>query len=164
MVTLQSGETVLRSGQVAWLGQRGPRSGKLTLTNQALIFEGPIPRQRPGAGPGGRWGPAARPLVQGELRIGLWRCKNATPSSGPRGPVLDVELLHRHLFFQVDNVPAWAQIITTARGSAPPAPPGALERLAGGPGGTPASMPRCEYCGHLSPATATRCESCGAPF
>jgi hypothetical protein len=163
MTTLQPGEAVLRSGQVAWLGQRGPRTGKLTVTNQALIFEGPIPRQRPGVGTGGRWGPGARPLVAGELRIGLWRCKNATPSSGPRGAVLDVELLHRHIFFQVDDVSAWAQIIATARASAPPPPPGALERLSG-PGGVSASLPRCEYCGHLSPASATRCESCGAPF
>lgn len=104
------------------------------------------------------------PLVPGELRIGLWRCRQASVVHGPRGPVLEVELLARRLFFRTEDNEGWARAINQARASAPPPPPGALV-----PGRVPGAfgrgaMPRCEYCGHLSAATATKCESCGAPF
>lgn len=162
MVTLESGESVVHSGPVVWVGPSGPRQGTLSLTHRALIFEGPIPRpMRPGRG----WRPGAM-AAPGELRIALWRCRGASSESGPRGQVLAVELLRRRLYFRAEDVAGWVRAINEARAHAPPAPPGALEAAAGGVVGASgrARMPRCEYCGHLSPASSTKCESCGAPF
>jgi hypothetical protein len=160
MVTLEPGESVLRSGSVVWVGPPGPRPGTLTLTNHALVFEGPIPRpMRPGAAMR-----AQLPPVPGELRIALWRCRGAANVNSPQGPVLEVELLHRSLFFRIEAIDAWVQEIGRARAGAPPPPPWALK-----PEGAPTvrgrtAMPRCDYCGHLNAPTATKCESCGAPF
>lgn len=173
MANLLPGENLLRTAAVVWVPLQGPpRNGTLTLTNQALLFEGPLPwggggprrpmmmgprrpMMRPGMGP--------RPaMAPGLLRIPLWRCRSASAANGPDGPGLTVVLLQRQLFFRVSDAEAFAAAITQARALAPPAPPGAL---AGPPGGAArAAMPRCEYCGQLSAATATTCEHCGAPF
>lgn len=161
MVNLENGETILRTGRVAWAAQGGARPGTLTVTNHALIFEGPIPRPTHPERPPGQRGPFT--TVPGELRIGLWRCRNASTAPSGFGGNLDVELLQRHLFFQVDDVGAWAQTINAARAAAPPRPPNAG---GGGPGpaGRGPPMPRCDYCGNLSPSGSTHCQSCGAPF
>ncbi|MGA8303599.1 MAG: hypothetical protein WA547_02475 [Thermoplasmata archaeon] len=75
MPTLKPGETVVRAGAVTWVGPPGPRPGQLTVTNRAMIFEGPIARRPPPATTGAPPGP---PVVEpGELRIPLWRCRNA---------------------------------------------------------------------------------------
>ena len=162
MGTLEAGETLVRAGPVTWVGPPGPRPGRLSVTDRALLFEGPIARRpRPGE-PGFGMG---RPIVEpGELRIPLWRCRNAAVAQGPRGPVLEVELLARRVFFRCEDAPAWAVAINQARARAPPPPPGALERARpGGPGGG-RPMVRCEYCAHLNVAAAAKCETCGAPF
>jgi hypothetical protein len=52
MVTLEPGETMLKTGPVRWVGREGERAGVLTLTNHALIFEGPVPQFPPGSGMG----------------------------------------------------------------------------------------------------------------
>jgi len=162
MVTLESGESVVRTGPVVWVGPPGPRPGTLSLTDRAIVFVGPIARPMP---PGSRWQPGGGPpAVPGELRIALWRCRNASEVRGPRGPVLEVQLLARRVFFRTEDVPGWVQAINRARASAPPHPPGALGGGAGRAAGRQAPMPRCDYCGHLSAAGSTKCESCGAPF
>lgn len=181
MPQLQPGENQIRTASVTWVGPPAPRSGTLTLTNQALIWEGPIPPQgggmRPGGpmmrpgfrgpmGPMGRgpgWG-GPRMMQNGTLRIGLWRCKGATvvPSPQGGGNLLQLQLLSRVLAFQLPEPEAWAASVTQARATAPPPPPGAMGGGPGGPGGT--AMPRCEYCDHLSPPGSTKCQSCGAPF
>jgi hypothetical protein len=162
MATLEAGEAVLRAGNVTWVGPPGPRPGRLSVTNHALLFEGPIARRpRPGEAGFGM----GRPMVEpGELRIPLWRCRSATVATGPRGPVLEVDLLARRVFFRCEDAASWATAINRARASAPPVPPGALERAGrmGAPTG-PAPV-RCDYCAHLSAPTATKCETCGAPF
>jgi len=162
MVTLEAGEAVFRTGPVVWVGPAGPRPGTLSVTNHALVFEGPIPRPMR-AGPwGGR--PRTVTLVPGELRIALWRCRTAFTANGPRGPVLEVELLARRLFFRADDVEGWARAINQARATAPPAPEGALTRLGAPSGPVSSAMPRCEFCGHLNAVGSTKCQSCGAPF
>lgn len=179
MANLQPNESVLKSGAVTWVGPQGPpRTGTLSVTNLALIFEGPIPWG--GGGPRGPMmgrGPMMRPgprmmrpmmgggpppMPPGELRIPLWRCRGATAAAGGPGAGLTVQLLSRQIFFTTENPVEWAAVINQARAAAPPAPPGAM----GGPGAGPgrAAMPRCEYCGQLSQAAATKCEHCGAPF
>src|SRR5208282_18622 len=92
MVELEPGETVLKTGPVRWVGREGERAGVLTLTNHALIFDGPVPPRPPGAGMGG--GPMRRRawaaqrgagppvLVPGTLRIALWRCRGAAAIPG----------------------------------------------------------------------------------
>lgn len=181
MAQLFPGETSIRSGPVTLVGPMGPRSGTLTLTNQAMVFEGPglgpVGPMRPGMGPrfggrpgfGGRagfgggpgYGPRGPGGGAGVLRIPLWRCRTAAAANGPQGAGVQLTLLSRELFVQTDDAPGWAAAINQARANAPPPPPGAM-----GPGGGPgrAAMPRCEYCGQLSQTTATHCESCGAPF
>ena len=162
MVALQPGETVVRTGAVTWVGPPGPRPGHLTVTNHAILFEGPIARRAPPAGPGMPPGPPV--VAPGELRIPLWRCRNAAVEQRPAGPILGVDLLHRRIFFRCDDAPGWAAAINEARSHAPPPPPGALER-ANAPGAGPGRPPKhCEYCGHQSPPSAAKCESCGAPF
>ena len=52
MVALESGEAVLKTGPARWVGREGERPGVLTLTNHALIFEGPVPQFPPGGGMG----------------------------------------------------------------------------------------------------------------
>jgi hypothetical protein len=167
-VELQPGETVIHSAQVVWLGGPGPRPGTLTLTNQALIFEGPVPTAPPGANPN-----APSVLAPGVRRIPLWRCREAKSSPGPAGgPRLELDLLQHSIFFRVPDPQAWATGVNQARANAPPAPPGAMAGGGGGGGGTSgaaiaarrAAMPRCEYCGNLSPPMATHCKSCGAPL
>jgi len=171
MVTLESGETVVKAGPVRWVGREGERAGVLTLTNHALIFEGPIPQQPPGAGMGP--GPmrrrawAARPagppvLVPGTLRIPLWRCRGAAAIPGPSGAELGVQLLRRSFVLRTNEAEAWAPAIRTARASAPPPPPGMGGAGMGGPG--MASNVHCDFCGRSSPPGSTRCTSCGAPF
>ena len=141
----------------------------MTLTDRALIFEGPVPWAAGGGGPimrgrpgfvQPRFGPGpAAGLHAGELRIPLWRCRGASAVPGPSGTGLNLQLLSRQVFFATNEAEAWSAAIEQARLLAPPAPPGALA----GAGGR-AAMPRCEYCGQLSAATATKCEHCGAPF
>ncbi|HTT34505.1 MAG TPA: hypothetical protein VMH78_01350 [Thermoplasmata archaeon] len=178
MPNLLPGEAVLRSGPAVWVGPPMERAGGLTVTNQAIVFEaegggGPMmarpgrpmfggpPRRRPGWGP--RGGGGGRPGFPGELRIPLWRCRSAAATQGPRGPVLEIELLSRRIALATPDAAAFATAITAARANAPPPPPGF------GPGGGGAAvdrsqMPKCDYCGHLSPVAATRCETCGAPL
>jgi hypothetical protein len=163
--------SAIKSGPVAFLGPRGARPGNLTLTAQDLIFDGPMPRGppmgRPGMGGrfGGRPGMGPRgpgPMEEGELRIPLWRCRQATSRPGPQGPVLELQLLSRVVAFGTNDADAWAAAINQARANAPPPPPGAM---GGGPGAAAAPpMRRCEYCGRLSPANLAKCENCGAPF
>jgi hypothetical protein len=174
MTDLQPGETVVRSASVVWVGGAVPRPGTLTLTNRALIFDGPVPVQGPGGGPPA---PSAGPpvLEEGERRIALWRCRGAKVSPGQAGPRLEVDLLQRVIFFRTAEPQQWAAAINQARATAPPPPPGAMAG-AGGPGAGPgaptaaalqarrAAMPRCAYCQNLSPPMATHCQSCGAPL
>lgn len=171
MVQLMPGETSLRSGSASLLGPQGPRPGTLTLTTQALVFEGPGGARgggrRPGFGPrfGGRPGFGPRGPggggMAGVLRIPLWRCRNAAVANGPQATALELDLLSRQLFVQTDDAAGWAAAINQARATAPPPPPGAL---APGGGVGRAQLPRCDYCGQLSSVNATHCESCGAPF
>jgi hypothetical protein len=167
MVDLQPGETVIHSAPTVWLGGPGPRQGVLTLTNRAIIFEGPVPTAPPGGAPN-----APSVFAPGVRRIPLWRCRQATSSPGPAGgPRLELDLLQHSVFFRVPDPEPWANAVNQARAQAPPAPPGAM---AGGGGGGPpsgaaiaarrAAMPRCEYCGNLSGPMATHCTSCGAPL
>jgi hypothetical protein len=158
MVLLQSGETPIRSGAAVVQTQAGPRQGMLTLTNQAIVFEvngAPPP-------PGDGWGPGGGP-GSNEHRIGLWRVRQALGAKGPNGPVLQVNLLARVLYIQVDDIPGWAAALTEAQMHAPPPPPEVAARRAMKKGG-PAPPTRCSYCGRLSPAGSTKCTSCGAPF
>lgn len=169
MVALEAGESVIKTGPVRWVGREGERPGVLTLTNHALIFEGPIPQWPPGGGmaPGPmrrrawaaqRTGPPA--LAPGTLRIPLWRCRGAAAIPGPAGSELGVQLLQRSFVLRTAEADAWAPAIRQARASAPPPPPGfgGLGRLGG------AANLHCDYCGHSSPAGSTRCRACGAPF
>jgi hypothetical protein len=165
LVVLQPGETVVRETPVVWVGPPGPRAGTLTLTNRALIFDGPIVVQPPGGAPRG---PDSGPpqLEQGERRIPLWRCRGATVSQGPAGIRLEVDFLQWRAFFRTAEPGNWATAINQARATAPPPPPGANL----GPGGAPgiaaarAAMPRCAYCNNLNAPMATHCKSCGAPL
>jgi len=167
MVTLEQGETLIKTGPVRWVGREGERPGVLTLTNHALIFEGPVPQFSPGGGMGP--GPVRRrswaaqrggppPLVQGTLRIPLWRCRGAASIPGPSGNDLGVQLLRRSFVLRTTEADAWAPAIRQARASAPPPPPGVMI-----PGGAAQNL-HCDYCGRTSPAGSTRCTSCGAPF
>jgi hypothetical protein len=161
MVLLQAGETPLRSGAVVVQTKTGPRQGTLTLTNMALVFEvagAPPP-------PGDGWGPAGGPGGN-EYRIGIWRVRQALGAKGPNGPILQVNLLSRVLYFQVDDIGAWASVIGEAQAHAPPPPQEVLDRRAMKKAGAGAPPPprRCGYCGRLSPATSTKCDTCGAPF
>jgi len=167
MVTLEAGESLLKTGSVRWVGREGERPGVLTLTNHALIFEGPVPQVPPGAGMGG--GPAMRrrawanappgppTLVQGTLRIPLWRCRGAAAIPGPHGSDLGVQLLRRSFVLRTNEAEAWAPAIRAARASAPPPPPGIM-------GGGARAPLHCDYCGRPSPPGSTKCVSCGAPF
>jgi hypothetical protein len=171
MVTLETGESVIKTGPVRWVGREGERPGVLTLTNHAILFEGPIPQALPGAGPGppgpmrGRpWAAqrAAGPprLVAGTLRIPLWRCRGAASIPGPSGSDLGIQLLQRSLLLRTGEADIWAPAIRQARASAPPPPPGMM----GGHGaGAPANL-HCEYCDRPSPPGSLKCVSCGAPF
>jgi hypothetical protein len=180
---LEPGESQILSAPVTWIGPPAPRQGILTLTNHALIFEGPVPMgggggggrpmmMRPGfRGPMGGMGPRGfgggpPPMQQGTLRIPLWRCRGATVLPNPQGGgnLLQLQLLSRVIAFSLPQPDAWAAAVTQARASAPPPPPGAMGPGGGmgGPGGAP--MPRCDYCGRLSPAGSPKCENCGAPF
>jgi len=175
MVNYEQGEAIIKTGPVRWVGHEGERPGVLTLTNRAVIFEGPVPQpppggwgaQRPGAGPMGRrpGGPPTPPppivLAPGALRIPLWRFRGANAVPGPQGPDLSLVLLQRTRLFRTNEAEAWAHAIRQARTSAPPAPPGVLEKAGGGM--APAKL-HCEYCGKASPAGSQKCESCGAPF
>ncbi len=168
MVALEAGESVIKSGPVRWVGREGERPGVLTLTNHAIVFEGPVPQRPPGAamGPGPMrrraWAgqPMAAPpvLVQGALRIPLWRCRGAASIPGPSGSDLGLQLLQRSILFRTNEADAWALAIRQARASAPPPPPGMMGR-----GGGPANR-HCDYCGRLSPSRSVKCTSCGAPF
>jgi hypothetical protein len=173
MPNLEPGETVLKTGPVVWVGGPAPpRSGTLSVTNRSLIFEGPVPPRPPmGPGRGGRFGMrpgfgprGPPPMQEGELHIPLWRCQNASAVTDPRGTFVEVDLLSRRIFFQTADAAGWAAVITQARMSAPPAPPGGPAGRGGPVGMGRAQMPKCPYCGQLSQATATKCESCGAPF
>ena len=166
MVALEPGETVIKSGPVRWVGREGERPGVLTLTNRAIVFEGPVPQAPPGGppGPGGmrrrawaaqRMGPPT--LVPGVLRIPLWRCRGAAAIPGPTGSDLGVQLLQRSFVLRTNEADQWAPVIRTARASAAPPPPGMR-----GPGAL--QNLHCDYCGHSSPPGSTRCSSCGAPF
>ncbi|MCI4365692.1 MAG: hypothetical protein L3K10_06500 [Thermoplasmata archaeon] len=160
MVSLQSGELLLKSAPVVSQGTGGVRPGTLSLTNFALVFEGPG-----GPPPGEGWGPPADPSgpLSSERRIGLWRCRGASVVNGPGGPGLQVDLLARTLFFHTQDLAGWAAAITEARAHAPPPPPDVQARRAL-KRGEPPPQPRCSYCGKLSPAGSTKCTSCGAPF
>ena len=162
MVLLQSGETPMRSGPVVVQTQAGPRQGTLTVTNMALVFEANGAPPPPGDG----WGPGGGPGAN-EYRIGLWRVRQALGAKGPNGPVLQVNLLKRVLYLQVDDINAWAKAVNDAQAHAPPPPPEVAERRAmkqAAKMGAPALPRRCSYCGRLSPAASTKCDSCGAPF
>jgi hypothetical protein len=170
MVSLEAGESVIKSGSVRWVGREGERPGNLTLTNHALIFEGPIPQPPPGGGAGP--GPMRRrawaaqrmagppTLVPGTLRIALWRCRGAAAIPGPSGPDLGVQLLQRSIVLRMPEADVWAAAIRQARASAPPPPPGIMGL--GGPG-VPANL-HCDYCGRASPPASLKCVNCGAPF
>lgn len=162
MVALEAGETIVRTGPVVWVGAAGPRPGTLSVTSHALVFEGPIPRPMQGGPPGAGRRPVT--FVPGELRIALWRCRTASAANGPRGPLLEIELLARKLFFRADDVEGWVRSINGARATAPPAPEGALAGMRTPPGPGAGAMPRCEFCGHLNAAGSLKCQSCGAPF
>ena len=101
-------------------------------------------------------------MHEAELHIPLWRCQNATVATDARGTFLEVDLLSRRVYFQVEDAAGWAAVINQARASAPAAPPGFAGP--GGPGVSRAQMPKCPYCGQRSQPMATKCESCGAPF
>lgn len=167
MVTLEPGESIIKAGPVRWLGREGERPGTLTLTNHALIFEGPVPQPPPGRpmGPGPMrrraWGPARGgppALVQGTLRIPLWRCRGAAAIPGPAGSDLGVQLLRRSFVLRTNEADSWAPAIRSARDSAPPPPPGMM-----GFAGAPTNL-HCDYCGRASPPGSLKCTSCGAPF
>lgn len=167
MVTLEEGETVIKTGPVRWVGREGERAGVLTLTNHALIFEGPVPQFPPGAGMGPmrrrawaaqRAGPPV--LVPGTLRIPLWRCRGAASIPGRSGSDLGVQLLRRSFLLRTTEADGWAPLIRQARASAPPPPPGMM--AAGGRGN--ASPLHCDYCGRSNPVGSARCASCGAPL
>lgn len=166
MVTLEDGESVIKTGPVRWVGREGERPGVLTLTNHALIFEGPVPQFPPGAGAGpgpmrrGAWaaprrGPPA--LVPGTLRIPLWRFRGAAAIPGPSGSDLGIQLLQRSFVLRTNEAEVWAPAIRQARASAPPPPPGVM-------GGGRRPNLHCDYCGRLSPPGSTKCTTCGAPF
>jgi hypothetical protein len=171
MVSLEAGETVIKTGPVRWVGREGERAGVLTLTNHAIVFEGPIPQApAPGSGTGAApmrrraWAAqrSAGPLtlVQGTLRIPLWRCRGAAAIPGPSGSDLGIQLLQRSLLLRTPEADAWAPAIRQARASAPPAPPGAI-----GAGRFGARENRhCDFCGRLSPPASLKCVNCGAPF
>ena len=167
MPTLEQGETVIKTGPVRWVGRDGERAGMLTLTNHAMIFEGPIPQMPPGGmGPPGRRAWMARRagppvLVPGTLRIPLWRCRGAAAIPGPSGADLGVQLLRRSFLLRTTEAEAWAVAIRQARASAPPPPPGVMMPGAGAIGAAPL---HCDYCDRTSPAGSDRCHSCGAPF
>jgi hypothetical protein len=165
MADLQPGETALHSGSVVWVGGPVPRPGTLTLTNRALIFDGPIPAAPPGGLPPG---PSSEPVAfeDGERRIPLWRCRGAKVSPGPAGLRLEVDLLQRTIFFRTSEPEAWAAAINQARLTAPPLPPGANVPGAGVAGfaARGAAMPRCAYCHNLNAPMATHCKNCGAPL
>ncbi len=158
MVLLQSGEAPFRSGAAVVQTGAGPRPGTLTVTNQAIVFEssGAPPPQGEGWGKGG--GPAGN-----EYRIGLYRVRQALGAKGPGGPVLQVNLISRVLYIQVDDIPGWAAVVSEAQSHAPPPPPDVEARKAMKKGG-PAPPLRCGYCTQLSPAGSTKCTSCGASF
>lgn len=172
MVALENGESVIKSGPVRWVGPEGERPGVLTLTNHALIFEGPIAPPPPGGG-GGPPGPMLRrawaaqrrtgpPVLHpGVLRIPLWRCRGAAAIPGPSGSDLGLQLLQRSLLLRTAEADAWAHAVRQARATAPPPPPGAMGR--GGPGALPPNR-HCDYCGRLSPPASLKCVNCGAPF
>ena len=160
---------MVKTGAVRWVGREGERAGVLTLTNHAVIFEGPIPPMPPGGagGPGPmrrrawaaqRAGPPT--LVPGTLRIPLWRFRGAAAIPGPNGSDLGVQLLRRSFLLRTPEADAWASAIRQARATAPPPPPGFAG--VGGQGAT--QLLHCDYCGRSSPAGSTRCTSCGAPF
>ena len=167
MVALESGEAVIKTGPVRWVGREGERPGLLTLTNHALIFEGPVPQFGPGGGMGP--GPMRRrawaapgagppPLAPGTLRIPLWRCRGAASIPGPSGNDLGIQLLRRSFLLRTTEADSWAPAIRQARASAPPPPPGMM-----GAGG-PRQPIHCDYCGRSNPAGSGRCTSCGAPL
>lgn len=158
MVLLRSGETPIVSGRAIVHTQAGPRAGTLTLTNLAIVFETPGAPPPPGDG----WGPPGGPSTN-EYRIGLWRVRQALGAKGPNGLILQVNLLARVLYIQVDDIPGWAAALTEALAHAPPPPPEVQARRAQRKG-MPAPPTRCSYCGQLSPAGSTKCASCGAPF
>jgi len=171
MVELHPGEAVVKTGPVRWVGREGERPGTLTLTNRALIFEGPIPQRPPegpmgagsaaGRGGGGVQRPAGPPtLIPGTLRIPLWRCRGAAAIPGPSGSDLGIQLLQRSLLLRTNEADAWAPAIRQARASAPPPPPGVMG-MKGAPG---AADPPCEHCGKPNPAGSAFCGSCGAPL
>ncbi len=160
MTALEPGETILRTGTVGWIGGEGTRSGTLSLTNRALIFEGPVPQGAPG--PGRRGSPPT--FAPGVMRIGLWRCRNASVTTWQQSTVLDLELLQRHIYFQVDDPNAWSAEVNRARVTAPPPPPRVAERAGLNVAARGPAMTRCPFCGNASPAGSTRCASCGAPF
>jgi hypothetical protein len=165
MVELNPGEVVVRTSSVVWVGGPAPRPGVLTLTNRALIFDGPVPVGPPGGGPPA---PSAGPpqLEEGERRFPLWRCRGAKVSPGPAGMRLEIDLLQRVIFFRTADPGVWATAINQARATAPPPPPG----TPGVGGGAPnvaarrAAMPRCAYCQNLNAPMATHCKTCGAPL
>jgi len=171
MVALENGEAVIKTGPVRWVGREGERPGVLTLTNHALIFEGPIPQFPAGAPPGGApmrrraWaaGRAGPPtLAPGTMRIALWRCRGAASIPGASGNDLGVQLLRRSFLLRTPEADAWAPEIRKARASAPPPPPGM--GFPGAAGGSAPAPLHCDYCGRSSPAGSDRCHSCGAPF
>jgi hypothetical protein len=164
VVDLQPGESVLHSSAVVWVGGPGPRPGTLTLTNRAILFEGPVP-----AGPPGGAGAGPPAMEEGLRRIPLWRCRDAKVAAGPAGPRLELDLLQRSIFFRTPEAAAWAAAINQAKASAPPPPPGAGGGgMAAGPGAgiaaRRAAMPKCSYCDSINGPMATRCKSCGAPL
>jgi hypothetical protein len=170
MVNLEAGESVVKAGPVRWVGREGERPGVLTLTNHALVFEGPVPERPPGAGLGpgpmrrrawaAQRGAGPPVLVAGILRIPLWRCRGAAAIPGPSGSDLGIQLLQRSIVLRTTEADAWAPAIRKARASAPPPPPG----MTGGAGaGAPANL-HCDYCGRLSPPASLKCVNCGAPF
>lgn len=171
MVTLEAGESVIKTGPVRWVGREGERPGMLTLTNRALVFEGPVPQFPPGAGAGQGpmrrrlWaGPASQgppTLAEGTLRIPLWRCRGAAVLPGRSGSDLGIQLLRRGFVLRTNEAEAWAPAIRKARESAPPPPPGAIGVRGPGRGATPV---HCDYCGRTSPAGSLKCATCGAPF
>lgn len=164
MVALEAGESVTKTGPVRWVGREGERPGVLTLTNHALVFEGPVPQLSPGGSMGGgpmrrrAWGAGPPPLAPGTLRIPLWRCRGAAAIPGPSGSDLGVQLLRRSFLLRTHEADAWATAIRQARASAPPPPPGML-----GSAGPAASL-HCDYCGRASPPGSPKCTTCGAPF
>ena len=169
MVALETGESVIKTGPVRWVGREGERPGVLTLTNHALVFEGPVPQFPPSgameSGPMRRRAWAAQRmggapiLAPGTLRIPLWRCRGAAAIPGPSGSDLGIQLLRRSILLRTGEAEVWAPAIRQARATAPPPPPGM--DLGRGPEGRDL---HCDYCGRRSPPGSTKCETCGAPF